>query len=95
MESSPGARRPGGDEQAEERAILQTLARNATQPRGTGTIFRVGRFWHIGYYVASGKQIIDSNPSSRPVCKGTDSPQWFRNSRSFFPKSSRLGLDLD
>ena len=24
MESSPGAQRPGGDEQAEERAILQT-----------------------------------------------------------------------
>ena len=63
MESSPAQSSPA-ETKSEEHPLPTTDARKATRPRGSGTIFRVGRFWHIGYYVASGKQVTESSRSS-------------------------------
>jgi len=63
MESSPAQSAPA-ETKSEEHPLPTTHTRKARRPRGSGTIFRCGRFWHIGYYVASGRQVTESSRSS-------------------------------
>ena len=36
----------------------------AKRPRGTGSIYRIGKLWYFAYYVAAGKQISESSSST-------------------------------
>jgi integrase len=35
----------------------------AKRPRGAGSVYRMGKYWYIAYYVATGKQVTESSRS--------------------------------
>jgi hypothetical protein len=65
MESSPAQSAPAETSESKEqaRAVPKTPARKA-RPRGTGSIFRAGKFWYLAYYQPNGIQKTESSRSS-------------------------------
>jgi integrase len=54
---------PGSNRSAES-APPNQAARRPRRPRGTGSVYRLGKFWYVAYYVATGKQVTESSRST-------------------------------
>ena len=56
---------PAETSKPEERALPKTPARKAKRPRGTGSIFKMGKYFYLAYYLPNGFQRTESSRSTR------------------------------
>jgi hypothetical protein len=47
----------------QERSLPKTTARKAKRPRGTGSIFKMGKYFYLAYYLPNGFQKTESSRS--------------------------------
>ena len=48
----------------QERSLPKMTARRAKRPRGTGSIFKMGKYFYLAYYLPNGFQKTESSRST-------------------------------
>src|SRR5271157_1648718 len=64
VESSPEQSAPPETTKPEERPLPKIAARKAKRPRGTGSIFEMGKYFYLAYYLPNGFQKTESSRST-------------------------------
>jgi integrase len=64
LESSPEQSAPPETTKPEEQPLPKIAARKAKRPRGTGSIFKMGKYFYLAYYLPNGFQKTESSRST-------------------------------